>query len=116
MSSTADGYAVGANYIFTSKSKSIGGSFSFDGKKLLRRLDFYANSGDAFGKKSQKDVLAELSKDSLYEVLFKGTISWADLAYINVDSKTRDILIEMLTNAGIKDFGGTPIDQVIKQK
>jgi hypothetical protein len=112
MSSSTDGYAVGANYVFTSKSSSTGGYFSFDGAKLLRRLDFYANRGDSYGQKKEKDILEEISAGYVYEILFKGTISWADLALVNVDSKTRDILIDMLTKADIKDFGGKPLTEI----
>lgn len=113
MSSVKDGYGVGANYVFTSKSSSPGGVFSFDGKKLLRRLDFYANGGDSFGqKKDGKDTIKEISAGYVYEILFKGTISWADLAKINLDSATRDALIELLTDAGIDIFGGTPLNKI----
>ena len=112
-SSVTDGYAVGANYVFTKKSDSTGGLFSFDGAKLLRRLDFYANRNDSYGQKKEKDILEEISAGYVYEILFKGTISWADLAKINVDSQTRSALIDMLNKANIKDFGGKPITEIL---
>jgi hypothetical protein len=112
MSSSTDGYAVGANYVFTSKNSSPGGFFSFDGAKLLRRLDFYANRSDSFGQKKEKDILEEISAGYVYEILFKGTISWADLAKVHVDSQTRDILIELLNKANIKDFGGKTLEEI----
>jgi DNA polymerase III epsilon subunit-like protein/8-oxo-dGTP pyrophosphatase MutT (NUDIX family) len=115
-SSSADGYAVGANYVFTAKSTSANRLFSFDGKKMMRRLDFYVNNYDGWGKKHEQDNIEMISASSVTEVLFKGAISWADLAYINVDSATRDILIEMLTKAGITELGGKPVDSVVRNK
>ena len=118
MSSTSDGYRVGANYIFTRKSSSApsqDGSlkFHFDASKLLRRLDFYANRGDAFGAKSEKDMLTEMGSDYVYEILFKGTISWADLAMLSIDSATRKILLEMLLDSGTDKIGNTPIETIL---
>ena len=115
-SSIEDGYAVGANYVFTAKSTYSSGTFNFDGKKLLRRLDFYANSSDAFGKKSSKDVLEEMTGSEIYEILFKGTVSWADLSRVHLDISTRDELLDMLAQAGIGDFGGTPITEIFGLK
>ncbi len=118
MSSSSDGYRVGANYIFTRKSSSApsqDGSlkFHFDASKLLRRLDFYANRGDQFGAKSEKDMLAEMGNAYVYEILFKGTISWADLAMLSIDSATRKILLEMLLDSGTDKFGDTPIETIL---
>lgn len=48
--------------------------------------------------------------------MFKGTISWADLAKLNVNSATRAYLIELLTNAGVKYFGDNPVEAVIGEK
>jgi hypothetical protein len=118
MSSTSDGYRVGANYIFTRKSSnapSQDGSlkFHFDASKLLRRLDFYANRNDQFGAKSEKDMLTEMGSDYVYEILFKGTISWADLAMLSIDSATRKILLEMLLDSGTEKIGNTPIETIL---
>ena len=117
-SSKQDGYSVGANYVFLAKDGYAGRHFSFDGSKLLRRLDYYANNYDGWGKKQDGEIntIDTISPSSVTEVLFKGTISWADLAYINVDSATRDYLIEMLLKAEIKDIGGKPIQDVIRAK
>jgi hypothetical protein len=118
MSSTSDGYRVGANYIFTRKSSnapSQGGSlkFHFDAAKLLRRLDFYANRNDAFGAKSEKDMLSEMGSDYVYEILFKGTISWADLTMISLDSETRKILLQMLLDSGDTKFGENTAQSIL---
>jgi hypothetical protein len=114
-SSERDGKAVGANYVYTTKSSSTGGMFSFDARKMLRRVDYYLNVGDGYGQKSEKDTL-QLLAGSVHEILFKGTISWADLAYINVDSQTRTALIELLTQSGVTDFGGTPLNTIFGVK
>ncbi len=119
MSSTSDGYRVGANYVFTRKNPSSPDhnssnlSFHFDASQMLRRLDFYANNSDNFGAKSEKDMLAEISNDYVYEILFKGNISWADLAVLSIDSKTREILLEKLLNQGTTHFGDKPIQDVL---
>ena len=119
MSSTSDGYRVGANYIFTRKSSmeaSQGGyglKFHFDASKLLRRLDFYANRSDSFGAKSEKDMLAEMGNDYVYEILFKGTISWADLSMISIDSETRKILLQMLLDSGDAKFGENTAQSIL---
>jgi hypothetical protein len=49
----------------------------------------------------------------VYEILFKGTISWADLAMISIDSDTRKILLEMLLDGGVTEFGNTPIQTIL---
>jgi hypothetical protein len=123
MSSNSDGYGHGAGYIFTRPSTSpimqeeySAGNMQmkFSADQMLRRLDFYKNYGDGWGEmKAGSDVLDNLS--SAGEVLFKGTVSWSDLARVSIkDSTERALLLEMLLNAGIKDFGGTPIEEVFK--
>lgn len=119
MSSSADGYRVGANYVFTRKGSGTPShnssdlSFHFDAAKMLRRLDFYANTSDNFGAKSEKDMLAEVGHGYVYEILFKGTISWADLAVLSIDSKTRELLLERLLNQGTTHFGDRPVQDVL---
>lgn len=118
-SSESDGYRVGANYVFTSKysgaipTSSGALSFYFDAKQVLRRLDFYANKSDSFGAKSEKDMLQELGGSHVYEILFKGSLSWADLAGISVDSATRALLVQKLLDGGITKFGDKTVQQVI---
>jgi hypothetical protein len=115
MSSDSDGYQHGAGYIYTGKNKGNGTvGFKFDAARLLRRLDLYANPYDRYGKKADETPIEDiLSKNSVYEILFKDTISWADLASLNVDSATRAILLEMLLNAGVKNFGDRTVQQVL---
>jgi hypothetical protein len=80
---------------------------------MLRRLDFYANNHDKWGQKSENQSPIEELQTGAYEIMFKGTISWADLAKLNVNSETRAYLIGLLTNAGVKYYGDTPIEAVI---
>lgn len=115
MSSQTDGYNHGAGYVYTKKGNvSSGGvTFQFDASRLLRRLDLYANANDSFGAKKKNDIEKTLSYGSVYEVLFKDTISWADLASLRVDSKTRAILLKKLLDSGVKNFGDKPVEEIL---
>lgn len=112
-SSFSDVKAAGGNYVFTHMGNSDSKTFVFDLMSMLRRLDFYANNSDKWGQKSENQSPIEELQTGAYEIMFKGTISWADLAKLNVNSATRAYLIELLTNAGVKYFGDTPIEAVI---
>jgi DNA polymerase III epsilon subunit-like protein len=112
-SSFSDVKAAGGNYVFTHMGNSDSKTFVFDLMSMLRRLDFYANNSDKWGQKSENQSPIEELQTGAYEIMFKGTISWADLAKLNVNSATRAYLIELLTNAGVKSFGDNPIEAVI---
>lgn len=119
MSSSADGYNHGASYVYTSKNGSGGSDFllKFDAAQLLRRMDLYANGGDNFGKKGSKTPIEDiLSSNFVYEILFKDTISWADLAKLEIDSATRAILYQKLLDAGITKLGERPIEDILGVK
>jgi hypothetical protein len=104
---------AGGNYVFTHMGNSGSKTFVFDLPSMLRRLDFYANNHDKWGQKSENQSPIEELQTGAYEIMFKGTISWADLAKLNVNSETRAYLIGLLTNAGVKYYGDTPIEAVI---
>lgn len=110
MSSRADIKANGGNYVFTSpqsaNSNGTGSSlsFTFDGRKVLRRLDFYKNNGDSWGQlQSDAEDVVEKLKNNYGEIMFKKNLSWADLSGLSLDSATRKILIKKLTEAGLGD-------------
>jgi len=115
-SSFSDVKAAGGNYVFTHMGNNDSKTFVFDLMSMLRRLDFYANNSDKWGQKSENQSPIEELQTGAYEIMFKGTISWADLAKLNVNSETRAYLIELLTNAGVKYFGDTPIEAVLGEK
>jgi DNA polymerase III epsilon subunit-like protein len=112
-SSYDDINAVGGNYVFTHMGNDDSRTFVFDLMSMLRRLDFYANNSDYYGKKSEDQSPIEELQAGAYEIMFKGTISWADLSKLNVSSEVRDRLLELLTNAGVKYFGDTPVEAVL---
>jgi hypothetical protein len=110
MSSRSDIKANGGNYVFTSpQSANSNGtssslSFTFDGRKVLRRLDFYKNNGDSWGQlQSDSEDVVDKLKNNYGEIMFKKNLSWADLSGLSLDSATRKILIERLTKAGLGD-------------
>lgn len=112
-SSFSDVKAAGGNYVFTHMGNSDSKTFVFDLMSMLRRLDFYANNSDKWGQKSENQSPIEELQTGAYEIMFKGTISWADLAKLNVNSEVRARLIELLTGSGVKYFGDTPIEAVL---
>ena len=54
-----------------------------------------------------------LSKSYVYEILFKDTISWADLSRLKVDSATRAILLQKLLDGGVTHFGDRTVEEVL---
>lgn len=112
-SSRTDIKAGGSNYVFTHMGNSNSKDFVFDLPSMLRRLDFYANNDDQWGKKTEDQSPIEELQKGAYEIMFKGTISWADLVNINVDPATREKLLELLTSAGVDFFGDTPVKAVL---
>ena len=112
-SSRTDIKAGGSNYVFTHMGNNDGKDFVFDLPSMLRRLDFYANNDDQWGTKTEDQSPIEELQKGAYEIMFKGTISWADLVKINVDSATREKLLELLTSAGVDFFGDTPTKAVL---
>jgi len=119
MSSREDVKANGGNYVFTSPQSansngdSSGLGFTFDGRKVLRRLDYYKNNSDKYGQlaSDSEDVVEQL-KNNYGEIMFKKNLSWADLSGISLDSATRKLLIKKLTDAG---FGDSNFVDVLKK-
>ena len=103
MSSKTDVKAAGGNYMFTSpvSGNSNGDNYSlrftFDGEKLLRRMDWYKNNGDKYGQlgSDEENNISKLGQGG--EVMWKKNLSWADLSGIELNSEVRKMLIEMLT-------------------
>jgi hypothetical protein len=103
MSSKTDVKAAGGNYMFTSptSSNSNGNSdslrFTFDGSKLLRRMDWYKNNHDKYGQlvSDEENNISKLGQGG--EVMWKNNLSWADLSGIDLNSEVREKLIEKLT-------------------
>jgi hypothetical protein len=122
MSSSADVGTGGADYVFTKPVKitdakefgTNGVVMYFDPVKLYQRLDFYANSGDNFGKRQVNQDVINAAKVGAYELMFKHRISFDDLDSIVVANQaTRTAVIQKLRQMGIDQIGGRPLEAVI---
>lgn len=120
-SSSSDLAGVGAGYVFTRKTPKMdlnqgaykGLDFYFNGVQLIRRPEFYGSTSDEWGKKYEDmDYLNLLKSPNATEVLFKDNLSWADLSGISLDSPARKILLERLTQEGITDIEGKPVNEL----
>ena len=116
MSSKADVKANGGNYMFTHQSSSPSSgsslSFSFDARKLLRRMDFYKNGGDKYGQlvSDAEDVIEKL-KSGGGEIMWKKNLSWADLSSVSMSDAVRAALVKKLLAAGLPEYA-----QIVKGK
>lgn len=122
MSSDSDIKGVGAEYIFTHKGTGDLGNlnsgslkFYFDGKRVFRRMDFYSNKSDQYGKiDDNKNYAVEGLSGQQHEILMKRSISWADLAGISITSEVREALRIRLTQGGIM-FGDRTPDDILNE-
>jgi hypothetical protein len=122
MSSEQDVTTGGADYVFTKPVKSAWSSSGsgnlvvyFDPVKLYERLDFYANYIDKYGKRFATQDILKAAQVGAYELMFKNRISFDDLAVVLVGSeKQREKILEILRAKGIIEFGGRPIEEVIR--
>jgi hypothetical protein len=121
MSSKTDTKGPGGEFVYTNKhtgpiNASSGTlTFYFDGARVLRRLDHYSNKFDAFGQLSEDKNYIDALNGQVHEILFKNSISWADLSGIALSSEIRKILIDKLTEVDW-DFGGRTPDEVLGQQ
>jgi hypothetical protein len=121
MSSMADTYRVGANYVFVTKESSDtsmmrgGVQLQFDVNEIFRRVDFYANKDDKFGAKQNVNMVDLIaSQSNLYEVLFKGSISWDMLSKMKINNEyVREALRKRLLDAGIDKFGDKTVEELL---
>ncbi len=122
MSSAADVGTGGADYVFTkpvkvADAKTYGTSgvvMYFDPVKVYQRLDFYANSYDAFGKRMANQDVINAAKVGAYELMWKHRLSFDDLDSIVVNNQaTRTAVIQKLRQMGITEIGGRPLEAVI---
>jgi 8-oxo-dGTP diphosphatase len=123
MSSSEDLRANGGNYMFTNKAQSpvthTDGSkpvYSFDAVSLLRKMGYYSTGGDSYGqlKGSEIDIVDNL-KSAGGQIMFKKNLTWADLAYIDVDPKIRQLLIDKLTQNNNQVIGGVDIVDILSK-
>jgi hypothetical protein len=121
MSSRADTYRVGANYVFMAKTDGepkIGMDtvqMIFDVNEIFRRLDFYANSDDKYGAKQNVNMVDLIaSKPELYEILFKGSVSLDMLSKLKIVSvPVRETLRKKLLDNGINTIGSRTVEEIL---
>jgi len=100
--------------------KGTGVSFYFNAREMYERLDFYANKTDKFGKRvNGHDVLDEASVSASmfanpYEVMFKHRVGFEDLDAVIVNQAVRTMVLQKLSQLGITEIGGKPIEQVVR--
>jgi hypothetical protein len=86
----------------------------FDPVKVYQRLDFYANSGDNFGKRQVNQDVINAAKVGAYELMFKHRLSFDDLDSIVISTQAqRTAVIQKLRQMGIDQIGGRPLEAVI---
>jgi hypothetical protein len=89
--------------------------YSFDAVSLLRKMGYYSTGGDSYGqlKGSEIDIVDNLK--SAGQIMFKKNLTWADLAYIDVDPKIRQLLIDKLTQNNNQVIGGVDIVDILSK-
>jgi hypothetical protein len=124
MSSDSDVATGGADYVFlkplqnatANEYGSNGNTFMyFDPRKLYKRLDFYANYYDNFGKRKRNHDILTAAKTGAYELMFKHRVSFDALQTFFVSSDAMALsIINLLRSRGITDIGGRPLEDVIR--
>jgi hypothetical protein len=98
---------------------------------VFKRTDFWANPGDGYGKKAGGGSTSNTSPYELfsskgnigyqgygggvYEVLPKDTVPLSDFAYIVVPSNIRQQIIDKLTEKGVIEVNGVPLEKFVLQ-
>jgi hypothetical protein len=92
-----------------------GVQLQFDVNEIFRRVDFYANKDDKFGAKQNVNMVDLIaSQSNLYEVLFKGSISWDMLSKMKINNEyVREALRKRLLDAGIDKFGDKTVEELL---
>ena len=94
---------------------------------VFKRTDFWANPSDGWGKKADGGGTSNVSPYELfdkkgnigynsggvYEVLPKDTIPISDFAYVVVGSSVRKTVIDRLTEMGVLEINGVPLEKFI---
>ena len=124
MSSDSDFTSGGADYVFLTP-QSGGNSvhrvfpsdqkvhFYFNPEKAYRRLDFYANRMDRFGRRiDHTDVISEANAGG-YEVMFKHGISIEDSFGVLVNFQHREVLLQIAKERNITEIAGMPIERFL---
>lgn len=124
MSSQQDIATGGADYIFVipkvnmdAKTHGVYGNqmvVYFDPKKVYKRLDFFANTSDKFGKRIMGvDTIQSSRPGYASEIMFKQRLSFSDLDSLIVSNEMKSLIMQRLHDMGISEIGGRPIEDVL---
>jgi hypothetical protein len=109
-SSVADGHNVGGNYVFHHANSGYG-TFSFDAAEMCRRLDFYANPNDGWGKKQGGQL--SILKNGAGEVMFKTSPALSALTNIDVGITVKKAVLKRLQSEGITMIDGKTVEEIL---
>lgn len=134
-SSTTDMSNGSGDYVYLTpqgpEKKSSSGQVVIKPSSIFKRMDFWANPGDGWGKKAEPGNSSTSSKSpyklfdqkqnvgynghgaGVYEVLPKDSVPLSDWAYISVSSTVKQQLIEKLTEKGILQINGMSLEDFI---
>ena len=127
MSSIADIETGGASYVYLSpldfnriehKTQSSGNNYFgidllFDPDLAYQRIDFYANSSDAFGERFDEIDVIEEAHSGAYEVMFKHGLGTDALMALHVSREAQKAILKELEDRGIKEINGIPIENFV---
>jgi hypothetical protein len=89
-------------------------TIGFNANAMLKRLDVYGSSHDAYGKKSTSEQPThELMKGNPAEIMFKHTIPVSEWSHVTLSGHNRDKLIKRLQENGITAINGIPLENFI---
>lgn len=136
MSSDDDGLRLGGGHVFFTPEgdrKYIDSQYAknmyddssymllqFDARRVLRRLDWYANETDHYGSRFDKsgiqtikDALDKYGGHNSVELMLKGAVSMGDLFHVRLPSGvSRNDLIQWFIDNRGGDFYGRPVEEV----
>ena len=124
LSSTTDYKTGGADYVFLSPEK-VGFSVNFsnagneylrmhfDPEKAYRRLDFYANRIDSFGRRADNADVIENAYAGAYEVMFKHGMSMDNSFGVLLNHEYRSALLKIAKERNITEVAGIPIERFL---
>lgn len=117
MSSTEDIHTGGAEYVFTHPRSTLAplhNQIVFDAKRLFRRMDWFSQDYDSFGKHTSGLDIVGKTNASATESMFKHRLDLDDaVGYIVGSESQRQQLITQLKAEGITKIGSRTVEEFI---